>query len=186
MFSEIEITHKGIRTSILALICCLLSLNSAPLSADIPREYRIKAAFLVNFLKFTKWPTDIEHYNIGLLGPDPFKHHLEKLARGFKKKSVNIRHFDHLQDVNDTHLLFIHADYPLQRDDLLAFTQNHSVLTVSDNDDFIEHCGIIRMYTKKRKIRFEINHQQALQQHITLSAKLLKLATIVEEPSCRR
>src|SRR5438874_13496675 len=75
----------GIHSSAV-LIFLGLALIANPASAQVSREYQIKAAFLFNFAEFTEWPTQAFQNNdspliIGVLGTDPFGSILDETVR---------------------------------------------------------------------------------------------------------
>src|SRR5690242_9459593 len=79
---------------------------------DAPEEYHIKAAYLLNFLRFTEWPPSVSGKGalvIGVLGTDPFGDVLESTVSGktVAKRPISIRRFRTIHEVEDCRLLFI-------------------------------------------------------------------------------
>jgi hypothetical protein len=56
-----------------------------------------------------------------------------------------------------------------------------SVFTVSDADGFAESGGVAQLIVEDKRIRFSINIAAALRRRLTISSKLLSLATIVKD-----
>jgi hypothetical protein len=123
-------------------------------------EYEIKAAFLFNFAKFVEWPESVMgetngSFIIGILGRDPFDGALDQTIgdKTVKGKTIVIKRFRHLVDLQYCHILFI-----------------------SESD---KNGGIISLYTENDKVRFAIRLTATERANLKLSAKLLNLAKII-------
>jgi hypothetical protein len=150
-------------------------------------EYEVKAAYMVNFARFTEWPREAfageaSAVLIGVVGRDPFGEALDKTLAGQKvgARPFEIRRGKRLADVGECHLLFISdADRERVEDALIALRGRH-VVTVSDYLEFAAMGGVIGFYAEGKKIRFEVNPRAAERQGVKLSSKLLRLARIVK------
>lgn len=148
-------------------------------------EYIAKAAFLVNFARFTEWPSaafrsETEPLAFCIVGTDPFGSALDAV----EKKSVKGRelHVDRKVSpdaLGKCHVAFISRSQRAQLRDVLKTVESRAVLTVSDIDDFARQGGIIGLRTDGGKIRFEINVKAADRAGLKLSSQLLKLASVV-------
>ena len=171
------------------------------LAEDASRiEYKIKAAFLYNFLKFIEWPEqkkvkDDEPLVIGIIGKDVFGDIFDELKdKKVDGKKVVVKKFRSIDEIDEqwreknnklhpdidairgTHLLFI---CPSEKDhfkEVLDTVREHGVLTVADTEGFLEIGGIINLLTENKKIRFEINLIAAKQSKIDIRSQLLRLA----------
>ncbi len=150
------------------------------------REYKIKAAFLYNFTKFTSWPTDKfgnkqSPLNICLIGHDPFGLTMDTTTNGklVKGRSITVLRINHIADTDTCHLLFIGTSKNGRLTEILTYVSELPILTVTDGEDDNEGSGIINLVTIGNKIRFEINPTTANRAGIHLSAQLLKLALII-------
>ena len=91
------------------------SVRAAPVSEaeETAREYKIKAAFLYNFAKFTEWPEDqfedpAAPLRVCVLGQDPFGEQLYSIAgKNVRGRQVAISSLSHLEGTDLCHLLFI-------------------------------------------------------------------------------
>jgi hypothetical protein len=79
------------------------------------------------------------------------------------------------------HMLFVSGSEERRTADVLERASAFSVLTVSDIDGFASSGGVIGFVIRRSKIRFQINPAAATRQGLTLSAKLMRLAEIVDE-----
>jgi len=168
----------------MSMIGC--SVLSAHAQASSVSEYRVKAAFVYNFAKFVDWPAVAFANNqapliLCIVGTDPFGTVLEV----FKDKTIQhrkfvVQHKSQGEALNDCRIIFISASERHSLGRLLEPLQDNLILTVSDVDGFLEVGGMINLITVANKIRFEVNLDAVRRAGLTISARLLKLATTVK------
>ena len=71
--------------------------------SECSQEYKVKAAFLYNFIKFVEWPkekvADSNMITIGIIGKNPFGKAFEPLKdKQVKDKRVVIKHFKSFEE----------------------------------------------------------------------------------------
>ena len=172
-----------------ALTLALLLTGPSPLLAttDATQEYRVKGAFLYNFILFVDWPaaafaTDQSPFTIGILGKNPFGTTLESLnSQSVKNRKIVVRSLASVEDAKECQLLFISASERSRLDQILTALHNTPVLTVSDLEGFVGDGGMIDFIILEDKVRFEINLKEALIAKLRISSQLLKLARDVIE-----
>jgi hypothetical protein len=149
-------------------------------------EYEIKAAFLFNFAKFVEWPESVMgetngSFIIGILGRDPFDGALDQTIgdKTVKGKTIVIKRFRHLVDLQYCHILFISESEKDNLQEILNRIGDESILTVGDMPDFAKNGGMIQLYTENDKVRFAIRLTATERANLKLSAKLLNLAKII-------
>jgi len=144
-------------------------------------EYRVKAALLYNFARFVTWPdTPAGPFTLCILGADPLREHLDILQnKTVHERKLRIMHLTSLAMIDDCQLVYIGSSYTHKLHDVLSLLKVHPVLTVSDIDDFIASGGIIGFRLIDNKVRFEINTDAAVNAGLSISSKLLTLATTV-------
>ena len=149
-----------------------------------PDEYQIKGAFLFNFAQFTDWPSGAfsssdAPFVIGFLGGDPFGKFMEEMVRGetVEKRPILLKRFTRVEDVESVHLLFIHRDFELSRQQIKKLNAAN-VFTIGDTPGFAEKGGIINFFKENNKVRFEVNLEAARTANLVMSSKLLRLAKI--------
>jgi hypothetical protein len=167
-----------------AVWCLLLAGTARPARAFTPAgEYEVKAAFLVNFAGFVRWPAEAfasaaSSFVVCVAGENPFGAAFEP----FKRSSVAGRPLVmQLIDSKSTlpgrcHLLFVAGSEAPRLPGILGALGKAPVLTVSDLDDFAAAGGMIQFYLRNEKIRFEINQQAAEAAGLKIDARLLKLS----------
>ncbi len=158
----------------------------APAAAEEPsREYRIKAAFIYNFAKFTRWPDSsfpdgTAPLEFCVFGEDPFGGALNSLAGNtIRGREVAVRRVASVEAGAGCHLLFISASELPRLGVILETLTGRPVLTIADMPEFARAGGIISLKTNKQdKLRFEINVGIARRAGLRISSKLLRLAEI--------
>jgi hypothetical protein len=164
----------------------LLSFAPNALGEDMP-EYRLKAAFLYNFVLFTEWPAEVgttlnPTLNLCILGQDPFGKEADGLqGKSVGGRSIAVQHKASSESLNGCQVVFIapSAIHDLPR--VLDRLHGSPVLTVADSPGAARQGVAINMTVVQNKITFEANLQAARAAKLTLSSKLLRLATEVHQ-----
>jgi hypothetical protein len=163
----------------------IFSMSLTNVQAQKISEYQVKAAFLFNFSKFLEWPPEAmgqpnEPFVFGVLGNDPFGSYLDEIISGEKimDHPMIVKRFNDIHEVDKCHILFINV--PGKTRDVLNTLKGKSILTVSDEEDFNGHGGIIKFYTDNDMIRLQINIDAAKAANLNVSSKLLRIAKIYE------
>lgn len=171
---------------ILLLLLCALP-RPLPVDAQRPSEHQVKAAFLFNFPNFVEWPADVltdtsTTLTIGILGKDPFGNvFLPFIEKTVKGRKARLERSDRLQELPFCHVLYICESEKKYLPQILEQFRGRSVLTVSASEGFAQAGVMINFVLEKSKVRFEINVDAAEGAGLKLSAKLLKLARIIEK-----
>jgi hypothetical protein len=178
------------RPTLAAILILLLMTRSFIIDAhpgappQKPSEYEVKAAYLLNFVRFVQWPAtspgDRAIY-ICVLGRDPFGDALERVIGGEEigGKTVLIRRIAKVQEAESCRVLFIDSSQTSQLAGTLDVLRGAPVLTVSDIPQFILRGGIVQFVLKDNRVRFEINLKNAERVGLVLSSQLLNVAASV-------
>lgn len=152
-------------------------------AGDASLEYQVKAAFLLNFLKFVEWPQDGAQavkagapLIVGVYGENPFGAALESTFSGktVDGHPVQLRYCNTEEEAGTCHLVFVSNGRKLTP--LLENLQSKNVLTVGESGDFVRAGGVIRFVIDDERVRFEISLAAADRARLRISAKLLQLA----------
>lgn len=168
--------------TVLLLWICLCGGATVVRAADEDLEYKVKAAFLLNFAKFTTWPasswSEASRLKLCIVGRDPFGAALQ----GVEDKQVAGRNVvvermtTAVQTDNACHLLFVSKSEQGLVDRLVKTYTGKPVVTVSDIDGFAAAGGIFELKNKEGRMSFIINNTKAKESNIHISASLLNLA----------
>lgn len=152
------------------------------------QEYQIKSVFLYNLAHFVYWPKDQQPppsspFTIAIYGPDPFGQILDKTVAMEKKfgQPIRIKRLNSLNDLKEhINILFISSKEMDQWPLIYTHLRGRPVLTVADTENFTGARGMVSLLKQDQKIQMEINHKQVQKSGLSMSAKLLRLARIVE------
>jgi hypothetical protein len=177
-----------VTTRLLTLITSLvLSYYSFELFAEEQpgEESLLKAVFIYNFAKFTRWPDEAWNekgpsLQICTIGYDPLANALLRLhGKTLRDHPVNIELKENTAQLNSCHVLYLANTLTHEA---IQITQNlHAmpILTISEIPSFSKSGGMIELYHSDDRIRFKINLTIIREAGLDLSSRLLKLATIV-------
>jgi hypothetical protein len=146
-------------------------------------EYKVKAAFLFNFVKFVKWPEKAfenaaQPFSIVILGSDPFGESLEqtfqgKLIEGRFCRIVRVRQ---VEEALGAHLLFIGRSEEVNLQTILDRTRDRPILTVSELTDFAKNWGMVELKVIDRQVCFDLNQERLKRLGMSASGQMVKIA----------
>ncbi len=164
----------------------MLAVEPSTLRAGEASELEVKAAFLLNFLKFVEWPADrlsdpAAPYVIAVIGEDALGTTLLGTTSGktIGTRAVQVQVVARASDVTTAHLVFIAASEQRQLPAILRELDGRGVLTVGDTPGFAESGVVLNLVTQDHRVRFEANTAAAARARLRLSSHLLRIARIV-------
>ena len=173
---------------VLVSLLCLAA--AIPTCAQAPPlvEYQVKAAFLLNFVKFIEWPPEAfqsERAPITLcvFGHDPFDSALDDIIRGrtVNNRAILARRINELRDLKSCQLVFVSAAEDKRLPEVLNSLKDTSAIVVGEGESFAERGGGIQFFLEDNRLRFAVNVEAVQKARLRLSSKLLALARIVRE-----
>lgn len=167
------------------VVTCWLTGGGVAWAQESELEYKLKAAFLFNFISFVEWPTNkVAGTNttilVGCLSDDPAAPVLARALEGKVGRPIKLVVFKEKDDPRDCHLLFIGRARKAQVDDTLTALKKAPVLTVSEIDLFAQRGGMINFVRHERTFRFEINLEAAERAGLRISSRLASMATVIK------
>ena len=149
-------------------------------------EHVIKAGSVYNFAKLVEWPAAVapkgQPLIIGVLGNDEFADVLNRTVNGKKidDRVVVVKRIKgkELKECG-CHILFVDASENARTDEIVQFQNAASVLTIAEAPDFARRGGVVGLTLEDNKVRFVVNVDAAAQASLSISSRLLALATIV-------
>ena len=175
------------RLAVVALLCVILVCRNSTTAFTAPSEYELKAAFLLNFASYVEWPSRVAAdsggaFVIGVCGDDPFGDLLDQTVVGktINGRKVEVKRFSSIRDLKPCHVLFISSSEEGRTGRILSATKDWHVLIVGETDGFARKGGIVGFFIEDKKVRFEINPDEAHRSGLKISSKLLKLARVVK------
>jgi hypothetical protein len=165
----------------LTLAAALAAGAPAPARAQVG-EYELKAAFVFNFINFTRWPAggDVA-LTLCIHGADPFGPTLDKLAgRTVGRRYLAVRRGVGLDGLAGCDAVFIAAPALGNLAGVLDSLGSRPVLTIADSPGAMRRGVLINMNrNEQNKIGFEVNLAAARERGLDFNAQMLSLATEV-------
>lgn len=163
----------------------------------------VKAAYLLNFLRYTDWPPasfadDASPLRVAILDDDQVADALEAIVQrsaSVRGRGVEVQRFTAaglvgkpaaMAELREAHLVFFGRRVRDRAARLLAELEGSDVLTVGDLPRFAETGGMIGLRRDGQRIVFDANPAAIRPTKLIVSARVLKLARLVgsaEAPS---
>lgn len=178
---------------LLSAISTVLVLGLAPTPAlagsDSVTVSALKAAFLLNFAKFSQWPIDSlaagQRLGMCVVGDVAVADALTQTIKGRPidghELEVSILTTD--APTIGCHLLFVSASEMKRSSTMLMSLNGAAMFTVSDADHFAESGGVAQLIVERERMRFAINLDAAQRVRLRISSKLLALAKVIRDTS---
>ena len=160
----------------------LLALALGAKADEFP-EYRLKAAFIYNFMLFTDWPSSTgDTLNLCIHGNDPFGKSMEDLqGKLIAGRTLSVQRKEMSASLKNCQAVFISAAAIKVLPQVLAGLRGLPVLTLADSPQAMQQGVMLNMTLLSGRITFEANLQAARSAGLNLSSKLLQLATEVKQ-----
>mgnify|MGYP001817061681 CR=1 FL=1 len=169
------------RVTLAMLLCVVLAPQGSRAESPVVTEYHVKAAFLYNFSRFVNWPQAIEQtFRLCVIGDNPFGELLDPLiGKSVQDSILVVEEHSTVRNIHDCQLAYISPSLEKEIDAVLAELKKYPILTVSDIEGFTHAGGMIELSLKGKKVSFAINTSVADTAGLSISSKLLNLATNV-------
>jgi YfiR/HmsC-like len=166
------------------LLAWLCIATSTPVRAA--EEYQVKAAFLLNFTKFVRWPETAfgdphAPLAICILGEDPFGNSLNEIVKGetVDGHELEIHRIRRAGESKGCQVLFVSKS---EREAARILAEaGPGVLTVGEGDTFLRDGGIIAFVIEDRRVRFDIDQRAAAKAMLAISSRLMMVARSVQQ-----
>lgn len=158
----------------------------------VDTEYRVKAAFIYNFLRFTEWRTARSHSDpsdtirVGVFGDQksyPYLREMEKRdLDGHRIRVLPVKTHDALVDC---HVVFFPGD--AYKDDAVRMNElaNRGILLIGEGYDFLKQGGLIGFYRKAHQVGFAVNLKACRRSSLRISSRLLEVADVYRDEEDR-
>ncbi len=173
------------RWAALVTLCLIAGLFSGAANADTLAEDNVKAGFILNFAKYTEWPSgalDGGNLRVCGLGNQVLSGKLAQMqGRQVQGHEIQVRSTMRADEWRDCHVLYIPANEKQRLEAVLRALAQEPVLIVGEGEDFARAGGMIGLKLRAGRIRFDINLAAVRKARLNLSSQLLKLADEVTQ-----
>jgi hypothetical protein len=165
-----------VRTFQILVPVLLLAAAAVVHPQQISLEYRVKAVYLFNFVKFVEWPLRAApgRLTICVAGQNPFGAALDDALRGEVVDGRPLATRVILEPEPGCHVLFVPQGAAASA--YLGAARGSPTLTVGETPGFLEQGGIINFIVEAGKVRFEIDPKAAELADLRISSHLLRVA----------
>jgi hypothetical protein len=140
-------------------------------------EQQLKAAFLVNFMKYVEWPDNPAKATICLFGRDV----LSAALAGYEGRTVGgrelvVRRISSHDQLGECQLVFVPDIEEARIAAILRWTEGLPILTVSDAEFFARQGGGIALVREDARLRFDVNLDALQRARLKAASPMLRLA----------
>lgn len=146
-------------------------------------EYKLKAAFVYNFVLFTDWPamhaSDSAPLNVCVNADSALRPALGEFNdKTVKGRRMQIRGWTDADSMRQCHVLILDSIDRERWGQIRKHLTGAPVLTVADDAEIGRNGAVITLYLENNRIAFDIDMSAARAARLTLSSKLLRLARV--------
>lgn len=167
------------------LAICLL--GPAVATADPQPDQEVKAAYLARLAPFVVWPPSLfagpsVPLTLCIQGGDPFGPVLDRMTagQGVGSHPIIVRRIERLDADSGCQIAYLGGSPAQSQAAALKAVDGKPVLTVTDGDGEGGGKGIVHFVLISGRVRFEIDAGRADQSGLSISSKLLALASDVK------
>jgi hypothetical protein len=144
-------------------------------AGEVATEAQLKAAYLINFLKYVEWPVKSETAVLCLRGRNEVFSHLQAYeGRQVGTRELSIRQLQPQETPAGCHELFVSATSSSTN---LPMPQGgQALLIVSDNEAFADQGGMIALVRVGGRLQFDINTDAMSRAGLKPASQLIRLA----------
>ena len=155
------------------------AIAQAAVGQDVAQEYRVKAEYLVNIVKYVEWPENGKAtILICVAGQNPFGTMLDGLIRNEQVNGKSLTTDVILEPSPECDVVFTPRTSNVNA--YLRAAAGTTTLTIGETPRFVEQGGMIRFFSENGSVFFEINRGAVEKARLRISSRLLQLARIVE------
>lgn len=155
----------------------------APVTSGLSHS-EVKAVFLLNFARFTEWPSSAAKGPLTLcvLGDPDVAASLDDMVgdRPINGRDVTVASIETFRIVRSCHLLYVSGDDPARITEALDAVSSLNVFTVGDGEQLARTGGVAALFPEDGQIRFGINPDALSRAGLRVSSKMLGLARLIK------
>jgi len=169
-------------------VALLAGVPAARAESGAPRDYQVKAAFLINFPRYVNWPASTfaesnSPVTVAIFGDDNMAGEFANMIEGGRMVDghpLQLKRISKVEEIPGCQILYVADSERSRMPDILERIKGAGILTVGESEDFLEQGGIIQLVNRDRKIRIQVNLNAASQAQLRISSRLLVVADAVK------
>lgn len=179
---SLHTTHcRVLGRPVLGLLLLLLVIpNNNALAGDVDGG-AIRAAYLLNFMRFTEWSEETfvnseSSLHLCLFGSKHSKYLFRLDGKTIGQRSISVKKINYITQLNDCHTLYFSGEDQIELEKIIPAIEGKAILSVSENMSFNQAGGLIRIFKENNKLRFNIDFQALQVSGLKIGSRLLRLA----------
>ncbi len=158
-------------------------------TTDESLEYRVKAAYLLNFTRYVEWPAPTAPtpapadnlLSICVLGTDPFGKILDATVAGRTAhgRPLRVRRLQGAAEATGCEVVFVSRETWRRSPESLKALKRAGTLTVGESEQFARRGGIIGFVIVDETVRFVVNDEARDSAGLRISSRMLSLAAAI-------
>ncbi len=161
-----------------------MGVPAAAQSVPVPR---LKAAYLLNFVRFVEWPHDAAPVGgpltVCIINDDSVARELEMTLEGrsVDGHTVAVVRLAASAPLPMCHVVYLAASARARSPGVIGELKRKLALTVSDIPDFAETGGMVQLSVEGGRIRIAVNVDALQRANVRLSSRVLAISRIVKD-----
>lgn len=158
------------------LLVLALGLRGAA-AEQVASEGQLKAAYLVNFLKYVDWPPNQPYVTLCVFGRSNLMTYLAAYeGRQIGGREMRLRRVHRPEQFGHCQELFVPEAEEARFAAIVLWTDRMPVLTVSDAEHFARDGGAISLIRADGRLQFDINTDTLARSGLKPTSQLMRLA----------
>lgn len=151
-------------------------------------ESQIKAAMLYKFLSYTTWPeaafaTGQSPYRVWVIGASDMESELRSITadRVTNHRPIHIFHASNVRRIKKPHVVFVGRSAEKHLPVIVRMAEQEAFLVVTESDEGLKPGSAINLRLIDGRIGFDVSLAAAKKSNLKLSARLLSVASTIEQ-----
>ena len=155
-------------------------------SADPASQHSVKAAFVLNFIKFVEFDNSqvgasSNSYKMCAVGESSFSSFLDKLdEQKIRDKTINLTTVSSANafksDFSECQIIFIQQSERDRFKDIITLASGKNSLIISDIPMSCQSGSHIELFVEDNRVRFKMNFEELKREKISFESRVLRLA----------
>lgn len=163
----------------LAVFVFLAVTGSSELKSQTLQIDSATADWIEGFVDFVKWEenSDEQIVKVGILDAPEIATYLERRIQSRTTfPQIKIVRLKEIEEIRDINVLFVGSGHRKQWDTIARLCKTEGILSIGQQEGFIESGGCIEFSVNKNRIIFYANHTSLRESEVEIRSQLLELA----------
>ncbi len=166
----------GLNRYIIGIIVFTTLLCARPAEPAAVEPAQVKAALIIQFIRFVSWPSQPAKVRIGILSDDTelFNNLRQLVNQSRSERNFTVVNLSETFSAEDIDLLYLGPNYSQRLDEFADITRRSETLLVSDESPFTRDI-MLNLIKVEDRIRFEVNRSNIVFESLQVDKEILLL-----------